>query len=154
MRTNYLQPDHVGKHMTEPITNNSTEYSNLGTDEAMNLVLKAEHEAQLAVAACEREARTILEQAREIAQRIAERSDARITRIHQRCTRIVADEIKRIQQEATRRRESEHAANIDDHVIATAVEQLAFRLTVASNTSNVTVLHPKQDRSSSHKKPK
>lgn len=135
--------------MAETPNNNAgtTSYSTLGTDEAMNLVLKAEHDAQAAVAACEQEARTLLEQARETAHRIAERSDARISRIHQRCSRSISDETNRIQQEAEQQRESEHAAGIDENIINAAVEHLAARLTGATAMGNVTELRQETGKS-------
>ena len=133
---------------------NRSPYSNLGTDEAMNLVLKAEHDAQQAVAACEQEAHLTLQQAREKAHRITERSDARISRVHQRCSRIVTDEINRIQQDAAQQRNSEQASAIDDNTIVAAVDKLVALLTGAMGAGNVTELRRGQGRSSSEDKPK
>ena len=124
-------------------TNNkpdSSSYSGMGTDTAMNLVLKAEHDAQQAVADCEQQARALLVQAREKAHRIAEHSDARISRIHQRCSRAVTDETNRIQQEAARQRNSEHASGIDDNITAAAVDRLAALLTGATPAASITAL--------------
>jgi len=142
----------VLNNQTDTKSDNSP-YSNLGTDEAMNLVLKTEHQAQQAVADCQQEAHLILQQAREKAHRIMERSDARITRIHQRCSHTVNDEINRIQQNASLLRNSEHASTIDEHAISVTVEKLVALLTGATTAGNVTELHQNQDRTSQENKP-
>jgi F0F1-type ATP synthase membrane subunit b/b' len=129
--------------------NNTTDYRELGTDAAMNLVLKAEHDAQQAVVDCEKEAQAQLEQAREKAHRIAQRSDARITRIHHRADRLVTDEINRIQEDAARQRKSEQANRINDSITTAAVEALAALLTGAADS--VIDLHQDQDKLSTDK---
>lgn len=77
-----------------------SEAPGLTTEQAMNRVLEAEAQAQQHINEANREAEAILEQARQKAHHIQEHTDNRITRIHQRCNRWIADEVARIQQSA------------------------------------------------------
>ena len=67
----------------------------------MNRVLKAESDAELAVAECEKQAREILGNAKKRVNRIANRTDERITLLKMRCSQRVAGEISRQERAQT-----------------------------------------------------
>lgn len=97
-------------------------------DDAVNAALQAEREAAQAVAECERQAATITEDARMTAQRIDERTDARITKLHMRCARAVADKVDALLRQKAGTHQAA-AMHLDDEVLAVAIERLAQRLT-------------------------
>lgn len=111
---------------------------NLATEQAMATALEAERESMQSIVECEVEAEQILEQARQAAHHISERTDVRITRIHQSCNRIATDEVNRL------RRSSEHKTNNaknpqpDEksviHAVTLLVESLTMADEVTSNT--------------------
>jgi vacuolar-type H+-ATPase subunit H len=96
---------------------------------AIDEILVAETAARRAMEACRGEAEDILEAAREDARRINRRTTQRITRLHNRCSELVATAIANIHTEAGA--EAFRGA-LDDHdreVLARAVNRLATRLT-------------------------
>lgn len=94
----------------------------------MTRVLGAERDAEAAVADCENQARTLIERARERANRIAAQTDERITRIKLRRAQWVAGEISkqaRIEHEA----QSRQAPELDETGLAECIEAVSALLT-------------------------
>jgi vacuolar-type H+-ATPase subunit H len=112
--------------MSKNTNNNST---SITTEHAINLVLEAEKNAQHAVEKCQVEAEQLLQQARQKAQRIKERTDKRITHIHQSCHRFVADEVERLEKEERERAKQQQSEEVDLERVTTMVEQIAKLLT-------------------------
>ena len=112
--------------MADKIKNSETSTT---AEQAMNDVLKAEHQAKQNVEQCKSEAELLLQQTRQQAQRIAERADNRITRIHQRCSRAITDQVKtmKIAQEKNVRESGQSAPNFD--MVNAVAEEIAKRLT-------------------------
>ncbi|NNG14627.1 MAG: hypothetical protein HKM22_05650 [Gammaproteobacteria bacterium] len=111
---------------------------NMAIEQAMTTALEAERESLQSIVECEAEAEQILEQARQAAHHISERTDSRITRIHQSCNRIATDEVNRLQ------RSPEHTINDAknpqpdkksvNHAVTVLVESLTTADDVTGNT--------------------
>ena len=114
--------------MAKAVKQTANEESGVSTEQAMNRVLEAECQAQQAVADYEKESEAQLQQARQQAHRIKQRTDVRIARIHQRSSRLITDEINRIQQGDAQER-SHHQSVIDLETINTVAEKTAEELT-------------------------
>ena len=114
---------------------------NMATEQAMATALEAERESLQSIVECEAEAEQILEQARQAAHHISERTNDRITRIHQSCNRIATDEVNRLQ------RSSEHKINDAknpqpdkksvNHAVTLLVESLTMADEVTDNTDGL-----------------
>ena len=105
-----------------------------GTAEhAMNRVLAAERDAGQAVADCEARARDIVQAARQRANRIASRTDERITLMQLRCAQSSAATIKQLQQtqQSTARQSGKP---LDDASVAACLEDVAETLTSAAHS--------------------
>lgn len=70
---------------------------NLESDQAIQAVLEAERASLDAIAKCEHYEAERLERARQTAHRIARRTDYRITRLHSRFERVLADRIRQLE---------------------------------------------------------
>jgi vacuolar-type H+-ATPase subunit E/Vma4 len=103
--------------------------SSITPERAMNVVLEAEDNAKLAVEDCAAEAEAILQQARQKAKQISERADERITRIHQRCSRVVTDQVSKLQREQQQKARDSHSYEVDMETVDVVVEQIADMLT-------------------------
>ena len=112
--------------MSKNTNNNAT---SITTEQAINLVLEAEKNAQYTVEKCQVEAEQLLQQARQKAQRIKKRTDNRIAQIHQSCHRFVADEVKRLEKEERERAKQQQSEKTDLKRVTTMVERIAKLLT-------------------------
>ncbi len=93
----------------------------------MNRVLKAERDAELAVAECEQQAREILGNAKKRANRIANRTDERITLLKMRCSQRVTGEISR-QERAEKAASRQTATELDETGINECIEAVSAAL--------------------------
>jgi cell division septum initiation protein DivIVA len=98
-------------------------------EHAMNRVLAAENEARQALDACSTDARIVLQQARSTAERIVQRSDQRITRIHHHCNRAVAAAVSQLQREQQLKVSRFDSAAVDTAAVTVVVEKIAELLT-------------------------
>lgn len=105
------------------------ENQGLTAEEAMNIVLEAERKAREAVEQCQAQADGILQEARQKSQRIGKRVDDRMTRIHQRITRAVADQVKQLDAEEQELAKQDYLYRIEEDVVEKVVEQIAGLLT-------------------------
>jgi len=97
---------------------------------AMNQVLQAERDAEQAVADCQMEAGKILQAAQVLANRIASRTDERITLLHMRCSQQVASEIRLLDSaERQASQAQEQSYRIDETGLADCIEEIAICLT-------------------------
>jgi hypothetical protein len=103
--------------------------SSMTAEHAMNVVLEAERTARLDIEICRADAEKVLQAARQKAQRIAERVDVRITRIHLRCSRAVTDQVGELQQVQRQQAEHGHSYDVDANAVDVVVEQIADMLT-------------------------
>jgi len=100
------------------------------TDEkAMNIVLDAERNARASVEKCREEADASLQQARLKAQRIGKRVDDRISRIHQRVSRVIADQVRELDEQQRMQAKQEHLYRIEKDVVQMVVERIAEMMT-------------------------
>ena len=105
-----------------------------GTAEhAMNRVLAAERDAGQAIADCEARARDIVQAARQRANRIASRTDERITLMHMRCTQRTAATLKHLQQ-AQLSTADQAGHSLDDAGVSACMEAVAESLTSAAGS--------------------
>jgi len=112
--------------MSNSSSNNET---SMTPEHAMNEVLEAESNAKHAVDKCATEAESLLQQARQKAKQIAERADERITRIHQRCSRVVTDQVGQLQRDQQQKARDSHSYEVDTETVDVVVEQIAEMLT-------------------------
>ena len=112
---------------------NSSNYNDtsMTAEHAMNVVLEAEDNAKHAVDKCATEAEAILQQSRQRAKLIAERADERITRMHQRCARVVTDKVAQLQKEQQQKARDSHSYEVDTETVDVVVEQIAEMLTTS-----------------------
>ncbi len=108
------------------------------TEEAMNRVLGAEHDAKAAITECEALAAATVEQARQRARRIAERTDRRISRLHAACELAAARSIDLLLRQERGSDAQRNAPPHEQEVLAAAVERLAALLTGATPTPHDT----------------
>jgi hypothetical protein len=99
----------------------------------MNRVLAAERDAGHAVADCEARARDIVQAARQRANRIATRTDERITLMHMRCAQSSAVTLKRMQQ-AQLSTTDQAGQPLDDAGVSACMEAVAESLTSAAGS--------------------
>ena len=101
-------------------------------DDAMNAALAAERRAQQAVDECQEEADRIVEQARQQARRIADRTDTRISRVHNHCAEATRKEVHRLQSKAENMGQHRPPDSQQLEILEAAVRRLAARLTSAA----------------------
>jgi len=114
--------------MSDSSNNNE---ASMSAEHAMNVVLESESNAKLAVDKCATEADALLQQARQKAKLIAERADERITRIHQRCSRVVTDQVGQLQRDQQQKARDSHSYEVDTETVDVVVEQIAEMLTTS-----------------------
>jgi vacuolar-type H+-ATPase subunit H len=102
-----------------------------GDSQAISQVLRAERAADHAIEKCERQAREILHAAQKQAQRIAQRTDVRITLMHMRCSQRMAEQRRSLARAAISEVSEEAAAPVDSAALEKAVEKLAASLSGA-----------------------
>jgi len=102
-------------------------------EQAMNIVLDAERSARESVDQCKAQADNLLLQARQKSQRIGKRVDDRITRIHQRISRVMTDQMKKLEEEQQQLAEQEYLYHIDNEIVETVVDQIAELLTMPTD---------------------
>jgi len=105
-------------------------------EQAMNVVLDAERKAREAVNECKQQADALLQQARQKSQRIGKQVDVRITRIHQRISRVMTDEVKKLDEEQQMLARQEHLYHIDNDIVEMVVDQIAEFITTPSSQFN------------------
>jgi vacuolar-type H+-ATPase subunit H len=118
------------------MANNADDNSHaVTTEQAMNRVLQAEHDARGAVDQCKQQADAMIQQARLTAQKIAEKADHRITRIHQRCSREVTDQVTQLKRDQEQQAKDSHSYEVDVETVDVVVEQIAELLTTPEDES-------------------
>ena len=100
----------------------------ISAEQAMNRVLEAESQAQQAIAEYIKQSEEQLRQAREQAHRIKMRTNNRITLLHQRCSRLITDEISQIQQ-GNKQETINRKTKVEDQIIDVVAEKIAEELT-------------------------
>jgi CRISPR/Cas system CSM-associated protein Csm2 small subunit len=121
----YLQPEQSNKNVAKRHSNGQSADQ---AEAAMNRVLEAEREAELAVAECEKQAREILSEARNRANRIANRTNERITLLTMRCSQQVAGEISR-QERAEKAARKKPGSELDETGLSECIEAVSAALT-------------------------
>jgi vacuolar-type H+-ATPase subunit H len=96
---------------------------------AIDEVLVAETAAREAMEACRQEAESILEAAREDVRRIARLANQRVSKLHARCDRLMAERIEEIRRAAGQDAVAAELDTADRERLADAVTRLAARMT-------------------------
>ncbi len=104
--------------------------SSLTPEDAMNRALAAEREAAEAILQCERESEQRISDARTQARQVAERTDARISRLQERCSVATRQRADALLSEGDRIKTS-HSLERRGELLEQAVRQLAEELTTA-----------------------
>lgn len=95
----------------------------------MERVLRAERDAERAIARCRERAGETLEAARAHARDITRRTDARIDAVHARCAEATRKHLQALEREAAAMEASPTWDERDSERLQQAVERLAARLT-------------------------
>ncbi|MDH3561413.1 MAG: hypothetical protein OEN52_10740 [Gammaproteobacteria bacterium] len=101
-------------------------------EQAMNRVLAAERDAGRAVADCEARSRDIVQDARQRANRIASRTDERITLMQMRSAQRTAATLRQLQQ-AQQSLDDQAGEPLDDASVSVCMEDVAETLTTAAH---------------------
>jgi vacuolar-type H+-ATPase subunit H len=117
---------------------NSSSDERDSVEQAMNEVLRAERDARQAIGDCEREAYERVSTAQQRAQRIAGRTDERITTIHQHCKQWVNREIRALEHRHRSAQQVELSSYIDETALTAAVDELAVMLTGSGSSVTAT----------------
>jgi vacuolar-type H+-ATPase subunit H len=102
-------------------------------DLAMNRVLQAERDAEQAVAECEQEARAILKAAQLQAQRIAARTNRRISMLQMRSSQKLNRTIKDIERAGKQIEQAAIGIPFDDSLFGGVIDELAAELTTSGH---------------------
>ena len=105
------------------------------TQAAINLALQAERETANAITQSEKEAQEIIANGRKKARRIAERTDRRITALHQRCHIAVNNAITKFRKENQANECTDTEASIGNEQIVKAAKRLAEQLTTQNTVT-------------------
>jgi vacuolar-type H+-ATPase subunit H len=97
--------------------------------QAMNRVLRAEHDADQAIAECEHEARRILQAAQTEARRIAERTNERITLMHMRCTHRLSNRLRELELAYHKQAQGQSQEQLSQQALADIIDEVAASLT-------------------------
>jgi len=103
------------------------------TAAAIDEVLVAETAAREAMQACRKEAEDILEAAREDARRINRLANERVSKLHARCSELVAAKVAEVRAAAHEDAVRTELNAADRELLAQAVDRLAARLTRPGN---------------------
>jgi vacuolar-type H+-ATPase subunit H len=105
-------------------------------DLAMNRVLQAERDAEQAVAECEQEARAILKAAQLQAQRIAARTNRRISMLQMRSSQKLNRTIKDIERAGKQIEQAAIGIPFDDSLFGSVIDELAAELTTSGHEAD------------------
>lgn len=94
-------------------------------DQQIDTLLQAERRAHEAVAACQAQAESLVEEARRRAREIQERTDQRITRLHTECSRATDERVERLRQEDAH---TENGLTLEDKAVSRALDQAVERV--------------------------
>jgi len=103
--------------------------------QAMNLVLKAEQEAEQSIAGCVKTARQTIEEAQQKAARITRRTNKRISMSHLRSKQVIARCVAEMERAASNELLQAHTEGIDKERLAVAVEEVAAMLVGVNSES-------------------
>ncbi|MCU7959155.1 MAG: hypothetical protein KZQ58_03965 [gamma proteobacterium symbiont of Bathyaustriella thionipta] len=109
-----------------PIT--ETDTSSAAAKQAMQRVLEAEQEAELAIKECRQEARRILHAARDRVRHIKDRADERISLIHLHQQQSIEQKIRLIQQTTDETSGQQKAWDLSDRQLQYHINDLARQL--------------------------
>ncbi|HVN46821.1 MAG TPA: hypothetical protein VMT66_16450 [Steroidobacteraceae bacterium] len=104
-----------------------------GPAAAMDRVLRAEHEARIAIAECERESAAAIEQARAQRRALIERTQARIVKLRARIAQALERRTAEILERHRRASTAELEQLADPARRDAALERLAARLTTSTD---------------------
>lgn len=93
--------------------------------QAMNIVLKAEQDAERSVADCRKMARQTIQDAQQHAARIARRTNERITMLHLRCKQNIAQQISEMERTAANELRDVHGAGLHEDKLTQLVDEVA-----------------------------
>jgi hypothetical protein len=98
-------------------------------EQAMDLLLRREREAEVAVSACRDRAARIIGEARRAGRHIGHRTDARISALNARCAQAIADRIAALEREERGRVEQPLDPEGAEHCVEVVTARVAARLT-------------------------
>lgn len=106
---------------------NPDRHSSDSAEMAMNRVLQAERDAELAIVECEKEAGRIIQEAQQQANRIASRTDERISFMKMRVSQRIAGDIKALER-AEKLADEKYRLELDETGLAECIREIALLL--------------------------
>ncbi|HBE93108.1 MAG TPA: hypothetical protein DDW55_11520 [Gammaproteobacteria bacterium] len=104
--------------------------------QAMNIVLKAEQDAEHSIAECRKTAHQTVQDAQQHAALIARRTNERITMLHLRCKQSIAHRISEMERTAAKDLQDAHGTEWHEEKLAGVMDEVAAALTGTTRSSN------------------
>ncbi len=93
--------------------------------QAMNIVLKAEQDAERSIAECRKTALQTIQDAQQHSATIARRTNKRITTLHLRCKQTITHRISEMERAAASELRDVHGTGLDEGKLIGAVNEVA-----------------------------
>jgi hypothetical protein len=110
------------------MSENNKKHKSSQAQQAMNRALQAEQDAVATISQCKDQVTDILNQAQLTAQHIRQRTDQRISRINDYCTRTANKKIQLLRQQQSERESREEDSIYDEGILAIVVDKLSRRI--------------------------
>lgn len=104
--------------------------------QAMNIVLKAEQDAEHSITECRKTAHQTIQDAQQHAALIARRTNERITMLHLRCKQTIAHRTSEMERTAAKELNDLHAIELHDDKLTRVVDEVAAALTGTTRSSD------------------
>ena len=106
-----------------------SDQQSMAAQQAMNQVLRAERDAEQAIAECGEYAMQLLQEAQKRSQFISKSADKRISNIHLRCKQDTAKKINQLAREHAHKTKQHAEYHLDEKTIQDIVDEVAGYLT-------------------------
>jgi vacuolar-type H+-ATPase subunit H len=104
---------------------NSDKALSISAGQAMNIVLKAEQDAEQSISECKKRARQTIQDAQQYSATIARRTNKRITTLHLRCKQTITHRISEMERAAASELRNVHGTGLDEGKLIGAVNEVA-----------------------------
>ena len=106
-------------------SNNPDKALSISAGQAMNIVLKAEQDAEQSISECKKIARQTIQNAQQHSAMIARRANKRITTLHLRCKQAITHRISEMERAAECELRDVQGTGLDEGKLIEAVNEVA-----------------------------
>lgn len=107
------------------VSKNPEKALSISASQAMNIVLKAEQDAEQGISECKKIARQTIQDAQQHSATIARRTNKRITTRHLRCKQKISHRISEMERAAASELKNVHGTGLDEGKLVEAVNEVA-----------------------------